>query len=198
MIQKINKLLNKFICTILLVGFIYGTASAENDWYISLYGGQAVTDDTHLIGILTLDTRWADTRMIAFALGRKMGLYYDRIQLATEGQIVKYWGYQDHEEFNLAFIVRWLPFPWDNHIDTSFAAGTGLSYATEDPELEIDEMGETSKVLLYLLLELEIAVPETERLSVFTRIHHRSAVFGLINDLKGGSNVVTGGLRFSF
>ena len=39
-------------------------------------------------------------------------------------------------EFNGLIIARWRLFPWDKYLDTSFAIGDGISYATEVPEIE--------------------------------------------------------------
>ena len=63
-------------------------------------------------------------------------------------------------ELNCAFTLRWLPFFWDKYLDTSFAFGNGLSYATSDPELEIREGDEnkTNQLLYYVLVELAFSL----------------------------------------
>jgi hypothetical protein len=88
--------------------------------------------------------------------------------------------------------------PRDHRLDTSFAIGDGISYASKKPKIELDKMGKTSNVLNYLMLELEFTMPRQPKVSLFTRIHHRSGVFGLINNVSGGSNMIVGGLRFHF
>ena len=111
--------------------------------------------------------------------------------------MVKHFKMQEHYEFNIALIYRWLKFPWDHIIDTSLAIGDGFSYALEKPKIELAKH-KTSKLLNYLLVEIALLVPGYRRWEVFTRIHHRSGVYGLINDIKGGSNFVALGLRCHF
>jgi hypothetical protein len=95
-------------------------------------------------------------------------------------------------------VFRWQPFPWDRYLDTSFAIGEGLSYATDDPEIETEKHDRTSRVLNYLMLELAVAVPQQPRWTLFGRVHHRSGVFGLFDGVTGGSNVVGAGIRYTF
>ena len=98
------------------------------------------------------------------------------------------------------FTLRWLPFPWDRYLDTSFAFGNGFSFATADPELEIIDYdkNETSQWLYYILVELAFQVPRQLQWDLFVRIHHRSSVFGLIKNVHAGSNFVGLGLRYHF
>jgi hypothetical protein len=115
-----------------------------------------------------------------------------------EAQLAKHWGYQQHWETNVAVVLRWLDFPWDHRLDTSFAIGEGLSYASVKPKIELDKLGHTSNLLNYLMFEWEFQVPRHDQWSVFTRIHHRSGIYGLINNVSGGSNMVTWGIRIRF
>jgi hypothetical protein len=126
--------------------------------------------------------------------------FHDLIGYELEGQVAQHWGKQDHEEFNFAFTLRWLPFLWDKYLDTSFAFGNGLSIATAEPELEIREGDEhrTNPILYYILVELAFALPQQPQWNLFVRIHHRSSVFGLIENITTGSNFVGLGLRYKF
>ena len=142
-----------------------------------------------------------DSYLVALALNKRMASYYqDKIDLELEGQIVKHFDDQDHWEFNGLAAARWLPFPWDKYLDTSFAFGAGLSYASETPKVEEQRRGEgqTQSFLSYLMLELEFALPEAQHWSVITRVHHRSGAFGLFNGVTGGSNAVAFGVRYRF
>ena len=105
-------------------------------------------------------------------------------------------------DFNCLHSLRmdWLPFPWDNIIDTSFASGAGLSYATKTPEVEEERrgQGQTQKFLTYLMLELTFSLPQTPNWHLVTRIHHRSGAFGLFNGMTGASNGLGFGIKYRF
>jgi hypothetical protein len=95
-------------------------------------------------------------------------------------------------------VLRWLSFCWDRYLDTSLAIGNGISYATKIPEIEARKHEETSNILNYLMIEMDFAVPWQSDWSIFARFHHRSGIFGLINDVSGGSNAVGLGLKYTF
>jgi len=169
-------------------------ASAENKWFVSIYFGQA--SDNRFQDIAgRLDRQFIDSYMAAFSAGKELYTYKDYIRLEAEGQIARHWNIQSHSEVNAQLIIRWLPFFWDDYLDTSLAFGEGLSYATEIPLLETDECDETSNLLNYLMLELSFNIPQKSSWDIFSRIHHRSGVFGLFNNVTEGSNVVCIGLR---
>jgi hypothetical protein len=147
-----------------------------------------------------LNSGFADSYLAALALAKRLASYREKIDLEVEGQAVKHFGDQYHWEFNGLAAIRWLPFPWDNTIDTSFASGAGLSYATETPEWEEERRGEgqTQKLLTYLMLELTFSLPQTPNWYLVTRIHHRSGAFGLFNGVTGASNAWGFGIKYRF
>jgi hypothetical protein len=117
-------------------------------------------------------------------------------------------GYSHHEEFNGVAILRWHTFPWDHYLDTSLAFGNGFSCATKYPPYETDPHGQlhgkeheiynVSKILYYLLIELNVTHPKISPWSLFFRVHHRSGIFGTINGVDGGSNFIGCGIRYEF
>jgi hypothetical protein len=115
-------------------------------------------------------------------------------------------GHHTHQEFNAVIVARWLAFPWDDIVDTSIAFGEGISYATKNPRVEIDQPAQNhgydypiSKWLNYLLVEYTFSLPKVfPDWSVFCRIHHRSGVYGLFNNYSGGSDFLTFGLRYDY
>jgi len=179
---------------LLLVGtlLIPAAVGAEPRWGTTLFGARLTTNsfgDT-LFGEAT----YADAHLVGLGLSRKIGAFKDFIGFEIEGQAVKHFGDQDHEEFNALIVARWLPFPWDRYIDTSFAVGEGISYATADPTLE----NKGQQWLNYILLELAFAAPSLPRWEVVIRIHHRSGVFGLYNGVRDASNGLGFGIRYRF
>ncbi len=187
------------IATVLVLVFSLPVmATAGEDWFVSLYGGQF--SDTALNEIIRFETDFEESHVYVLSVGQKLGVYKDRIGYEWEGQVATHTGLQDHQEINVVFTLRWLPFPWDRFIDTSFAVGNGISFATEDPPLEIREGDDnrTSQWLYYILVELAFALPDRPQYELFTRLHHRSSVFGLVDGIVTGSNFVGVGLRYRF
>lgn len=90
--------------------------------------------------------------------------------------------------------ARWRAFPWNAWIPTSVAFGIGPSYATDIPAEEVARDGDSARLLLYWVAELEVGLPERPW-SVLARLHHRSTAYGLFAE-DGGSNFVTLGLRW--
>lgn len=125
--------------------------------------------------------------------GTKNGLTWE-----VEGQLVKHFGLQHHWETNGLVVARWHRFPWDRYLDTSFAIGEGLSYATKVPELEVARGQDSARLLNYLLFELTLALPKYPNIQVVTLMHHRSGAFGLFSGVTGGSNFIGSGIKYLF
>jgi hypothetical protein len=120
------------------------------------------------------------------------------IDIEIEGQVVKHFGDQDHWGFNGLPVIRWLPFPWDDFLNTSFAAGVGLSYATETPKIEEMEREDTAKLLGYLMFEFSFSLPKYPKYLFVARLHHRSGANGLFDDVLDASNAIGFGLKYTF
>ena len=188
-----------FVVILLLAILIVERSEADDGYFLSLYGGQV--SDTQFNAIVRGILDYRDYYLVALALGKEITVYKDKVGIEIEGQVVKHIHGSEHWELNPLLTLRWLPFPWDDKLDTSFAWGNGLSYATEEPEFEIKESshGErTSQVLYYFMTEWVFTPPKIPQWSVFSRIHHRSSVFGLIDGVMAGSNYVTFGVRYHF
>lgn len=93
---------------------------------------------------------------------------------------------------------RWANLPWNQYINTSFAIGEGISYASSYPSLEKKSNINTKRLLNYLMLEATFASPYYPRVQVLARIHHRSGAFGLYRAGNTGSNVIGVGVRYLF
>lgn len=165
----------------------------DRDWSFSLIqaaqirGGVKNTFTEHwptYIGFLRIAKEFA---------GSEEGLGWE-----VEGQVVKHFGMQHHWEFNGCLVARWHPFFWDDFIDTSFAIGEGLSYATEKPELEVARGQDTARLLNYLLFEFTFALPEYPNVQAIVMMHHRSGAFGLFSGVRGGSNFIGYGFKYIF
>lgn len=101
-------------------------------------------------------------------------------------------------EFNPYFEGRWANLPWNKYVNTSFAIGEGISYASSIPSLEGKSSEDTKRLLNYLLLEATFAPPSDPRWQVVLRIHHRSGAYGLYHAGNTGSNDIGIGVRYLF
>jgi hypothetical protein len=174
---------------------------APGDRAVTVFGGRYANEELFSKILLFQGLDLQGSYMTAVAYSQKIGRWPKPIRWELEGQVVKHWEAQDHIELNGLVIARWTSFPWSHVIPTSIALGEGFSYATETPKLEesiLAPEGGTSQYLNYLLMELTLGILPWEGWSVVTRIHHRSGIFGLIDDVEEGSNFITFGLRWQF
>jgi len=170
---------------------------AGQDFAVTVYGGR-MTDGS--IGDVLADKNgYVDAYVMVGALSWTFARFYeDALSFELEGQVGKWFGDQDNWEFNLPVAIRWSKFPWNNYVSTSLAYGLGLSYATEEPEAEIDKFGSTKKLLVYWYTEIALGPPDSNWACVF-RIHHRSGAFGLLAEQgTAGSNTLCVGLKYRF
>jgi len=160
---------------------VYGGRVTKDSWFESLPPGVNFVDAYILVGALA----WTVKR-----------LHDGALTLEIEGQAAKYYGDQEHLEFNLALAGRWQKFPWNETVNTSFAFGVGPSWAAEEPEVEVMIKGTTEQFLVYWFTEITLGPPDANWAVVF-RLHHRSKAFGLVAE-EGGSNTLVAGLKFHF
>jgi hypothetical protein len=164
----------------------------ELKWAVTLYGGR-VTKDA-LKNVVSFSAKYSDSYLGVVALSWQFAQLGKHIRLEVEGQVGKYFGEQDHWELNALAIARWVTFPWNAYLDTSFAAGEGISYATEVPELEAGPGA--SQALNYLLFEVSFALPAHPEWALVGRIHHRSGFWGAL--APNGSNAFGLGVKYRF
>lgn len=168
------------------------------DRHITFYG--AIMTDGALADMVTLKADLdREYKFAVIAVGEKIGNLYSKIDFELEGQIARHFAGQRLWEFNALIVARWLYFPWNDTVKTSFAVGEGLSYASETPAFEEKDHGEkTNAFLNYLMFEFAFALPQCPRWSLVTRIHHRSGIYGLFNGVYGASNAIGLGIRYHF
>jgi hypothetical protein len=168
----------------------------KKDWAVTVYG--AVQTHSDLAGTFYNPDFDSSCEFLAVALSRRIYSWTRHIDLEVEGQAVKHFGDQNHWEFNALLAARWLTFPWDSFLDTSFAVGNGLSLAMRTPRIEEAQHEKTSPFLDYMLFELAFSLPEEPRWSLVLRIHHRSGIYGLFDGVHGASNALGAGLKYHF
>lgn len=194
-LKKAKNSITTFCIAIIIITAISAQAD-DKKWATTIYG--AVQADNDFDAMFFKPQFDGNYKLIVVALSRKIGSLTEHLQFELEGQAGKHFGDQSHMEFNGLIIARWLTFPWNKHLKTSFAVGEGLSLATEIPKFEALHHEKTNQLLDYLLVETALSLPQTPQWSFVWRIHHRSGVYGLFNGVDGASNAMGVGLRYSF
>ena len=176
---------------------VTGKAVSGDDFAVTVYGGR-MTDDSYS-ETLSGGADFISAYVFVGAFSWTFARYLDEaLSLELEAQVGKWWGDQDNMEFNLPVAMRWSKFPWNHNVATSFAFGIGPSWATDEPEGEIERHDETQQFLVYWFGELALGPPASSWAWVF-RLHHRSGAFGLVADQgDGGSNTLAAGLKYRF
>jgi hypothetical protein len=173
------------------------TGIALDEAYLTVYGS-VLTGDT-LGQTLSFEANFDRAyTFMTVAVGKPFMNIKRHLDLGVEGQLAKHFGGQDHFELNGLIVQRWLTFPWNHTVKTSFAAGQGFSYATELPSFEEEAHGTTAQFLGYLLFEFTFALPKYPQWALSTRIHHRSGANGIFSGIYGASNAFGLGISYVF
>lgn len=180
---------------------------------VSVYAGQGVNHNLkELPGrIATGRLDWDKSYFTALGFGKVRGMLgqnFNSLQSTPfasfrhgyEMVLVQHRGLQCDTELGAAYTLR-TPDLQMGPLGVNFMAGTGLSYALGTPSYEdgskIDP--ERRYRLQFLgLFELEWHMHQFDNLSIITRTHHRSGVYGLIAPQHVGSNFLALGVRYKF
>lgn len=114
--------------------------------------------------------------------------------------LVQHRGLQGNAEIGAAYMLRTSDLQM-GALGVNFGAGVGLSYALGNPSYEDGstlDPGRRYRLQLLALFELEWRMRGFEDISVVTRVHHRSGVYGLIAPQGVGSNFLALGVRYKF
>ena len=171
-------------------------AHAERDWALTLYSGKMT--DADLAKTAMFNFEFENAYLVDLGLSRRLYTFQNYFDIEIEGQIARYFGDQDNWEFDLVAYFRWLLFPWNEYLNTSFAAGAGLSYATSVPAIEAKLYDDTSQFLGALMFEFAFSLPQVPQWSLVTGIHHRSGAGGVFSGVQGASNAWVIGIRYTF
>src|SRR2546425_9598640 len=129
---------------------------ADDDWFLSLYGGQYAGGRIRDI----VELAYRDSYLIGLGVTKEFAQTFDVVRWEVEGQTLQHLGGQDHLELDASINVRWVKFPWNRWLETSAAFGSGLSYASEVPSQEDrDNANGSTRLLHYLFMEAALVVP---------------------------------------
>jgi hypothetical protein len=169
-------------------------------WAVTALGGVSA-GDSRLVDILSnpWNTDITSEYLIGGAVSRKLARLYRHFTLEGELGLAARFGDNQAGEGWAAIYLRFDGFPWNKRLRTTVGISTGLDYLSSLPDAETSPDGEpeehTSHVLHYLSPEITFALPRYPNQELVVRLHHRSGLFGAINGVSGGSNVVTLGFR---
>jgi hypothetical protein len=164
----------------------------ERETQMSIFAGRHIDNTWQEVFDTTEEFEYANAGLIGLAWGRNWRRPGAPFSFGFEVQADYQFGDQYHVEFNLPVIARYhLPEPVP--VLRSLAFGVGPSYATKVPEYEVESRGDSQQFLMYWTMEAEFG-PKEGRTSIYTRLHHRSGMFGAVAD-EGASNALVLGVR---
>ena len=163
-------------------------------FYVAKLSGEAGWED---VMVNPAFCKYVDAYLAVAALSKEYAqVFSGRLAVEWEGQVGYAFGHQTYWEFNVVPVLgRWRFHALDG-FDTSAAFGLGLSLTTDMPEIEVELEGESSRNLIYWVMELT-AGPTEANWAMSLRLHHRSVGYGLLGE-DGGMNAIGVGMRWSF
>jgi hypothetical protein len=200
-----------------LASLVFSTGSAEatppQTAALTLYQGQGVDADLgHILpDLLSGDLRFEDTYFTGLGYYHPLDTpgilqkVFDVLRIPGTGTgfeliAVKHYGMQDNAEIDAAYSLRFPPLSLSS-FTVRFGVGFGVSYAFGTPSYEdgtAEEPDKRYRFQSYGAYELEWGHRAVQRVSLVTRIHHRSGIYGVIAPPHVGSNFLTLGLRYGF
>ncbi len=133
-----------------------------------------------------------------FAYGAHYRLLTDRkwVSLEWEGTLAQHLEEWGRYSLASAAVVRFHRPPWRTWVESTLAVGNGLSWATTPPSTEQERLSRTSRWLYHLMFELTFHLRQIPEWELLFRIHHRSGIFGIFDEVVGGSDFICLGLRY--
>ncbi|MBK1883267.1 acyloxyacyl hydrolase [Luteolibacter pohnpeiensis] len=100
-------------------------------------------------------------------------------------------------EYRASFVVRWVDFPWNDYVKTTFATGLGLNYSSKIYLMDIQRHPDSDRSNLKFNwpIQLTLALPNHPEQELQLYIEHHSG--GHVFD-RGGINSLGIGYRRSF
>jgi hypothetical protein len=172
----------------------------ESDWSVGGYVGQYY--DSEPAGLLTHgNANFLDQYLVALTASKTVWRSQALpLSLEIDGMIGSQFGLDSLSEIAIAPVLRWSSFPWNEILQTDFRFGPlGASYTTIVAPLERGKDGSGSQTLNFLLIEFAFSLPQIKSEEVFVRLHHRCAVYDLLNNYgANGEDFLSLGYRHHF
>ena len=180
-------------------------APCADDCGVAVYAGAYVEDSLGDEILLSPSPPYSwtygdDDHLIATSISRRVARFWRHWTLEPEVGIGQRLGRQSATELWGAFYFRYAGFPWDRYLVTTAALSTGLNWASEVTEVELDRAqdDEGSQWMHFFSPEITFAAPSRPNVELVLRFHHRSGVWGLVSDAWGGAQYASVGVRVRF
>ncbi len=159
----------------------------------ALLNGSVEWDESYFTGIGYLH----GTRTPRLLEGLLSRMFLSGASTGVELVAVKHRGLQDNVEADLAYAIH-TPYAAFGPLRLRFGFSVGLSYAFGTPSYEDgpkDDPEKRYRFQNYNAYELEWGWRRFPRVSLVTRVHHRSGIYGVIAPRRVGSNYLVAGLK---
>jgi len=177
-----------------------GRAQSEpSDWSVGVYGGRFY--DTEPAGLVNGRASFLNQNMVALTASKTVWRSETfPMSLEIDGMVGYQYGISTLGEIAIAPVLRWSSFPWNNYLQTDLRLGPlGVSYTTSVSPLELGPEGNGSRTLNFLMIELAFSRPQEKSQEFFVRLHHRCAVYDLLNNYgANGEDFLALGYRHRF
>lgn len=198
------------------VGLLYEHSPQSAAWsetpplWVKLYYGKATECNlAHIVRLNCTSTQTPEQQRVASVeVGRTLieRLNGWNIDIAAYVGLLHHdeKGYQpDHWQVNAYFKSFWYGLPWRDKVLTRIGLGSGLSYASRVPWLEVRDQArrgeEVNKLVTYLDPTIDFSLGDLVGSKALKRtflglgVSHRSGIFGfsrLLGNVDGGSNYI--------
>jgi hypothetical protein len=176
-----------------------GCLANETGWSVGAYVGKYY--DAEPAGFLAGRANYQDQYLLAVTASKTLWQAESQpFALELDGMVGAQGGVSDIQEIAIAPALRWSGFPGRDTLRTDFRfAPLGLSYTSAVGPLERGRGGQGSQWLNWLFLEAAFSRPQAKADEFFIRLHHRCAVYDLLNDFgANGEDFLAFGFRRTF
>lgn len=169
------------------------------EWSVGAYAGQYY--DTEPAGFTQGNARFSDQYLLALTasktLWRSQAL---PMSVEIDAMVGQQGGVASLTEIAVVPVLRWSGFPWNATVQTDLRLGPlGVSHTSSVSPLERGSNGQGSQTLNFLLIELAFSRPTRQAEEVFVRLHHRCAIYDLLNAYgANGEDFLAFGYRHRF
>jgi hypothetical protein len=194
-----KSVVNRLALLIPMAALPCAVLSKDFDWSLGAYSGKYY--DTEPAGFLKGDANFKEQYI--FALNGSKTIWRSAslpMSVEIDAVLAQQSGLASLTEIAVAPVLRWSGFPWNSVVQTDLRlAPLGISYTSEIGPLERGPGGDGSKFLNFLMIEAAFSSPQNPSNEVFMRLHHRCAVYDLINNYgANGQDFFTLGYRKRF
>lgn len=174
---------------------------AERRWAVTGFAGVSIDEVPFSQTVLQpWNGTWGEDTFVGLAGSYRIARFWRWFTVEAELGTGGRFGATNGGEIWGAFYLRFDGFPWNHLLYTSIAGSTGLNWVSRLPPVEAGPPDrpeqDTSHVLHYFAPEITVALPHLRQHEIVLRYHHRSGIFGLMNGVEDGANVIAIGYRY--